>query len=262
MNWNLRMLTGLAAALIASGAAPRIVDAQTVTSLDSDIFAQGTNVSNAFSGVSLAAMSLVPNPNGPPNPFGSWTPSYSSVYAGADNTFSASASTLSSNVGGWGDFFGALDGSCFQSCSGPQGNNFGQNLLLSFSAPVSQVDVSQIGNAFNGVAIEAFNSSNQEVSYCAATPGNSQGPGNYGCYSVLSPLGNDNDWQVSTMVSGPSISKVIIGGYNNGGDRVDTIRYIAAPEIDTASLASGLTLLLGGVLVVSGRRQVKGNNPA
>jgi hypothetical protein len=254
MEMKYRVLILLMVMVAASGMSLRSAQAQSFTSLDSDLFAPGTNISTAFSGVTLATMTLVADPNGPPNPFGTWMPSYAPVYAGANNSFSASASSLPSNVGGWGYFFGPLDGSCFQSCSGPQGDNFGQNLLVNFNAPVSQVDVSQIGNAENGVAIEAFNSSNQEVSYCAATPGIALGPGNYGCYSVLSAAGNDTAWQVSTMVSAPNISRVVIGGYNMGGDQVNTIRYAAAPEIDPSSWVSGLTLLLGGLLVLRGGR--------
>jgi hypothetical protein len=253
MNRIVTASAWLAAALLASSASLRTAHAQSVTSLDSDRFAPGTNVSNAFQGVTLEAMSLVPDLSAPPSPFTTWMPSYSPVYAAVGDFFSS----VSTGSSGWGALFGPLDGSCFQSCAGPQGNDFGTNLLLNFSAPVDQINVSQIGNAFNGVALEAFNSFNQEVGYCVAAPGGDPGPGNYGCYSVLSNHAGDSQWQVTTSLHAPDISKVVIGAFNNGGDQVDTIRYMAAPEIDPASLASGLTLLLGGLLVLRGRRPAR-----
>jgi hypothetical protein len=257
-----RLLMGLVVALIANGAPLRTVHAQTYT-LDADLFATGTDVSNAFPGVTLEAMSLVAVPNAP-GPFTVWTPSYAPVYAAAGNFFSASSTANS----GWGAFFGPLypgaygGGDCFQQCSGPQGGaDFQTNLLVNFSTPVDEVNVFQIGNAFNGVALEAFDSSDQEVGYCAATPGNLQGPGNYGCYSVLSPAASSaGQWQVDTSIHADNISKILVGAYNNRGDEVDTIQYkrlLGAPEIDPSSVASGLTLLLGILMVLRGRRPVK-----
>jgi hypothetical protein len=245
-----RLLMWLMAALVVNVASLRMAHAQFVTTLDSDLFASGTNVSHAFPGVTLSAMSLVPDLSAPPSPFTTWMPSYAPVYASGD--FFSSSSTGSS---GWGEFSAPLDSSCFQLCTGPQGNNFQTNLLVSFAAPVDQVDVSQIGNATNGMALEAFNSSNQEVGYCAAATGNAQGVGHYGCYSVMNsdPL----NYQVSTSIYANDISRIVVGGYNMGGDQIGTIRVARAPEIDPASAASGFTLLLGGLLVLRGRRPMK-----
>lgn len=249
-----RVLILFMVALAASGISPRAARAQSVTTLDSDVVAPGTDITNAFSGVTLQAMSFVPVQAAPPTPFGTWMPSYSPVYAVSGDFISQTPFANS----GWGYFFAPVysgSGDCFQICSGPVGQDFGDNLLVSFSSPVSQVDVTQIGNAENGVAIEAFNSSDQEVGLCIAAPGGSaSGPGNFGCYSVSSPAGSDTSWQVNTMVSAPDISKVIIGAYNNGGDGVKTIRYMTAPEINPASWTSGLTLLFGALLVLGGRR--------
>jgi hypothetical protein len=239
----------LAVALIANGMWLRTAHAQSFTSLDSDLFAPGTNVSNAFQGVTLQSMTLVETQVAPFMDVASFAP----VYATAGNLFSSDPNDAS----GWGPFFGPFDGSCLTSCLIQQGSNFGTNLLVSFSTPVDQVYVSQIGNAFNGVALEAFNSSNQEVGFCGAAPGMDLGPGNYGCYSVLSNHAGDGQWQVTTSLQAPDISKVIIGGFNNGGDQVNTIRYMAAPEIDPASVASGITLLLGSLVVMRGRRPMK-----
>jgi hypothetical protein len=259
--------------LVASGSSLRTVHAQSVTSLDSDLFAPGTDVSNAFSGVTLQAMSLVPDPNIPPVPFTTWMPSYSPIYAAAGNFFSSSPTENS----GFGLFFEPLDssgtGDCFQQCTGGQGSFFGTNLLVSISTSVNQVSVSQIGNSANGVAIEAFNSSDQEVGYCAATPGGiPQAPGTYACsgttqpgpgsYTVISGGNGGSDWQVSTSISAPGISKVLIGAFNNTGDQVNTIRFFGAPEIDPISSVSALTLLLGGLMILRGKRPMKRDSAA
>lgn len=238
-----RLLMWLVVALITSGGSLRTVDAQSATTLDPNSFASGQNISNAFSGVTLFSMSLVPGTVAG-NPFTVWTPSYAPVYAVGD-FFSSS----SSSAAGWGSNSGL---SCFQGCLGSQGSNFGTNLLLDFNRPVTMVSVFQTGNAFNGVDLQAFNSSNQLVGYCGATPGHAQSVGNYGCYSVIN--GAIQQWQVDTSVSASAISKILIGGFNNGGDEISAIRYAGAPEIDSASAASGLALLLGSLVVLRGRR--------
>ena len=59
-----------------------------------------------------------------------------------------------------------------------------------------------------------------------------------------------------TSVAAPNISKILVGGYNQGGE-IGAMAAIGAPEIDPASAASGLTLLLGALLVFRGRRVAK-----
>jgi hypothetical protein len=244
-----RFLMWLVVALIANG-----VHAQSVITLNPSVFAAGTDISNAFSGVTLQAMSLVADSSIPAVPFTTWMPSYAPVYTASDNSFSS----MSTGSSGWGEFFNPLDSSCFQLCTGPQGNNFQTNLLVSFSTPIDQVNVSQIGNAMNGVALEAFDSFNQEVGYCVAATGGAQPVGNYGCYSVNSNA--DSSYQVSTSIHANDISKILMGGYNMGGDQINTIQIARAPEIDPASAASGFTLLLGALLCLRGRRAMKLNS--
>ena len=259
----------LVIALIANGLSLRMADAQ-VTSLDSDLFALGTDVSDAFSGVTLQTMSLTPalNAPSPQGPFTTMDASYAPVYAVAGNYFSPSPTS-----NGWGFLYGGPlgvygTGNCFQQCNvaNIEGQLTGPGLLINFNSPVNEVSVSQLGNSDNGVTMEAFNSANREVGYCAAAPGGGINPGQYQCYSapgmsqvgtdtftVLSPPELTEEWQVVTTISAADISKVLVAGYNNGGDEINTIRY-SAPEIGTDAAASGLTFLLGGLLVMRGRR--------
>ena len=218
----------------------------------------------------MQAMSLteVSNPQYQ-GPGFTWVPSYAPVYAVAGNFFSPSPTS-----NGWGYLYGGplgVDfggGDCFQQCSGDQGIQqfVGQNLLVSFANPVTEVNVSQIGNAYNGVTLEAFNSADQEVGYCAAAPGDAQGPGTYQCgsvpapqvgqesYTVLSSATAPDQWQVQTTISATGISKILIGGYNNGGDQINTIRY-AAPELNPGVAGNALVLLIGALLVLRGTRR-------
>jgi hypothetical protein len=154
-----------------------------------------------------------------------------------------------------------IPGSCFTACSGtdlPYLFGIGTPLLLEFASPVTSISIVEDENNYNGVYMEAFNASNQIAGNCGT---DAEGPlpvGNYGCYSVLTNPPNLVNQEVETSISASGgISKILIGGYNNGV-AISTIQFTArAPEIDPASAASGLTLLLGGLLVLSGRRTVR-----
>jgi hypothetical protein len=256
-----RLLTGLMVALIANGTAIQGAHAQLVTTLDPGSFAAGTNVSNAFAGVSLSSFS-VPVVGSLTSGLPLDAPNYAPVYAtNPDGPASTALPTLvfSSSPSidfGFGGMWGGISGSCFSQCSPPDRPDFfGTNLLVSFGAPVTSVSVLNVGDIFNGVYIEAFDSSNQTVGFCE-TAFNPQAIGNYGCYSVLNQ-GGEGSYEIQTSVFGSSssgISKILIGGYNNDFS-MSTIKYTAAaPEIDPTSAASGLTLLLGGLLILRGRR--------
>jgi hypothetical protein len=250
-----RLLTGLMVALIANGALLRTAHAQVVTTLDPIFFAPGTNISNALPGVTLSAMSLVTegtNALGVPL----YGPSYAPVYADGD-FFSPQSSPSTSGATSWGGGFynfSSVADSCFQTCYPNVGQNFGTALLISFNKPVDMVDALQIDNPQDGAFIQAFNGSNQLVGYCLPAFG-PQPIGNYGCYSVLSnTCGDTVSCPLLTSISAPDISEVLVGGYNMA-DQIRGIQFaVAAPEIDAASAASGLTLLLGGLLVLRGRR--------
>jgi hypothetical protein len=248
------LLLCLIVALSAIGTARQPAHAQPVTTIDPIFFTPGTNISNAFPGVTLSTMSLVPdgtNAAGVPV----YSPSYSPVYAGGD-LFSPQASPPNSS-GAWGGGFfnfSSVTDSCFQTCYPNIGRDFGTSLLVSFSSPVDMVEALQIDNPENGVFMQVFNSSNQLVGYCLPAFG-PQPTGNYGCYSVLSSTcGDVVSCPILTSVSAPSISEVLLGGYNMADD-IRAIQYgFAAPEIDPASVSSSLSLLLGGLAVLRGRR--------
>jgi len=239
-----QILGFLAVGLIGSTSSISIVRAQSITTLSPSSFAAGQDVSNAFSGLTLWSMSLAPETVAG-NPFTVYVPTYGQVYAVGD-TFSASSSFAT----GWGANFGL---SCFQGCVGGQGAEVGTNLLIDFNNPVSMVSVFQTGNAFNGVDLQAYNNVNQLVGYCDAAPGGPQSVGSYGCYSVTN--GAATQWGVDTSVSANDISKILVGGYNAGGDQVNEIQFARAPEIDRASAANGVLLLFGGLAVLRSRRQ-------
>ena len=228
--------------------------AQTVTTLDPSTFAAGTDISSAFSGVTLQAMSLEHLTNDPVTGNAIWTPSFAPVYAGDGGVFTPSST--GSSAFSWGPLLIPLTTSCLQECTGLD-PLFGTDLLVSFNAPVSMASVFQTGEFDNGVLLQAFNSSDQVVGYCLAAPGGPQAVGNYGCYSVNSSDGFEN-FNLTTSVSNNTgeISKILVGAYNNGGDAISRI-HLGAPEIDPTSAASSFTVLLGALFVLGGRRRMK-----
>lgn len=244
----------LVVAVIANGASLMSTRALSATTLDPSTFATGTDISNAFSGVTLQAMSLQSLTNDPVTGLPVWTPTFAPVYSGQGGLFNPSSTGLSAFS--WGPFLIPPTTSCLQECTGLD-PFFGTDLLVTLSQPVSITSVLQTGEFDNGVLLQAFNSSDQVVGYCLSAPGGPQPVGSYGCYTINNSDGFEN-FNLTTSVSTGSadISKILIGAYNNGGDAISRIQ-LGAPEIDPAALASGLTLLLGGLLVLRGRRPIK-----
>lgn len=253
----------LAVALIANAVSLGIAHAQSVTTLDPSFFTPGTDISNVFSGVTLSAVTLVPNGT---NAEGRdlLTPSFAPVYADGALFSSQSSPPFPDD---WGGTFFLTTDPCFDGCVRSSPPFFGTNLLISFSTPVDMVTALQLDNPFNGVFMQAFDSSNQLIGECLPASFSPQPQGNYGCYSVLNnnsnPCGNNVSCQYTTSISAPDISKVILGGYNMP-DQIGAVQYetVRAPEIDPASAASGVTLLLGGLLVLRGRRPKLDGFPA
>jgi hypothetical protein len=244
-----RLLMWLVIALIGTG-----VQAQTVTTLNPSAFASGTDVSNAFAGVTLSAMTLVSDGSDPVTGIPLWTPTYAPVYAvGNLFTSSSTASVSLGTANSWGPILQPVAGDCFNVCSGGQVFLSGTELLASFNTPISLASVLQIDNDANGDFMQAFNSADQLVAYCLPPIFAQQPVGNYGCYSVVNS--DFINYQEVTSVTAPDISKILMGGYNNGGE-IGVIKTVRVPEIDPASAASGLTLLLGGLMVLRGRRPV------
>jgi len=257
----------LVVALIANGAALRTVHAQSVTTLDPADFAPGTNVTDAFAGVTLQAITFVKGPATAGSIYSfSYTPSYAPVYVGNDSintgvtpVFTTSTSYLGYYSEYWGANYGAIGGACFTQCDPSElSDDVGTNLLISFATPVTSVSVLNFGDPENGMYMQAYDSTNQAAGYCE-TSFSPQPNGNYGCYTVIGPSQPDPlylETETSVLASSSSgISKIILGGFNQGDD-LSTIKYTTygAPEIDPTSAASGLTLLMGVLLVLRGRR--------
>jgi hypothetical protein len=250
---SVRFLGSLVLALVASSASLQTAQAQTIT-LNPDLFAPGTNVSNAFAGVTLQSMSLVADG---PNLV---APSFAPVYA--DGNFFSTQSSPSAAPANWGIIFLGPTTSCLVTCAPPfqtsSGGALGTDLLLSFNKPVDMVTALQIDNANNGMLMQAFNSANQLVAYCFPSFG-PQSPGNHGCYTVLNstPCGDLANCEMATSTAALNISKVLLGG-SSMFDEIGAVKYQAAgaPEIDPASAVSGFALLAGGLAVWRGRRKL------
>lgn len=215
-------------------------------------------MTDAFAGVTLQAMAFETSPTFSHTP--SYAPVYTAIAGTGDFSDTGLTSVFTNSTSRWGPNFGAIGGACFSQCDPTQlPDNTQTNLLISFDAPVTSVSILEFGNIYNGNYMQAYDSSNQPVGFCE-TGFSPQASGNYGCYSVLAGGGNEDvETQTEILASSSSgISKIIVGGYNQGDD-LSTIKYtsVSAPEINPTSAASGLTLLLGGLLVLRGRHPMK-----
>lgn len=253
---SMRLLVGL----IAYSMLLPTVNAQSVTTLDPADFAPGTNVTDAFAGVTLSTFTLDfvgLASDGLPLYMPNYAPVYATEPAEPTPNFSEFVFSSTPSAGyGWAPMWGGIAGSCFSECTPPdRPDGFGTNLLVGFASPVTAVSILDVGNWANGVYMEAFNASNQIVGFCDPAVA-IQAVGNYGCYSVLNNSYADiGGYTEETSVSTAGISKILIGGYNNSFN-MSTIQYTkAAPEIEPASAVSGVALLLGGLLVLRGRRE-------
>ena len=240
----------LVVALIANGAS-LTAHAQSVTTIDPSFFAPGTNVSNAFAGVTLSAMTYVQDGTNTQG-IQFFNASYAPVYADGDLLSTQPSPAYTDN---WGIQFLEPSNLCLQACiPDAEPGASGTSLLISFNQPVDMVTALQIDNPMNGMEMQAFNSSNQLVGYCFAADGSVEPQGNYGCYTVLSKCGDSVTCETALSVTTPYISKVLVGGFDMP-DEIGRVQVsVSAPEIDPTSAASGLTLLLGALLVLLGRR--------
>jgi hypothetical protein len=259
-----KIMIGLAFALLANGISSSTY-AQPVTTIDPSSVASGTNVTGAYAGVTLLTVSLNQDPVGfLPSGEPLLAPIFGSVYSvtGGASTPCFGGSVFSSSPtfnDTYGNMLGGIDGSCFTACPlSDSSEGFAiPNLLVEFASPVSAVSILDLTNVNNGIYMEAFNSSNQIVGSCITDVGVAQPDGNYGCYSVLNNGFEDSGGYVqeTSLQSSGGISKILIGGDSNVGN-ISAIKYtsFAAPEIDPTSAASGMMLMLGGLLVLRGRR--------
>jgi hypothetical protein len=216
-------VNGLRVALMTALVATGVAHAKTVT-IHSGSVAPGTNVTGAFAGVTLLTFSVTnvgTLPDGAPLE----VPSYGSVYADSvgpgqqlsvTSVFSTNPSPANSEP--WYGLSNGIPGACLTACSAYDlPFLFGTPLLIEFASPVKSVTISEDEDSYNGVYMEAFNASNHLVGNCGTSAGAPQPVGNYGCYSVLTDPHNSNNQKVETSISSSGgISKILIGGYNNG----------------------------------------------
>jgi hypothetical protein len=163
----------------------------------------------------------------------------------APSSSGALPNTPNYGAGGfWGtQYAGSLAPDCSQNCVfGASAGADGAILLrLDFAHPTNFVDALGFLNGGDPTEITAFDSA-----------GNMVGD------AFNDTTGIFTGWADATVTTAtPDISTVIIGGHDSfrGINVIDYSRVpTPAPEIDTASAASGLTLLVGGLVVLRGRR--------
>jgi hypothetical protein len=260
---NGKILRMFAVGLTVGSLLSEIAPAQVVT-IDPNSFASGQVINTP--GVTLETETLleVTTANGYPQ----YAETFSAVYAASCGVSYPCSSTtypspLGPNVfapsptgalpgmdangssGFWGDdnIGGSAQLHCSQNCLLSGVNPSATGLMVNFAQPTNYVDVLASNSGEDPTEVIAFNSAGVIVgsAFDDGTP--SGGGGNDLSYGV----GN-----ISITTAGAQISTVLIGG-SLSYQTVGQISY-AAPEIDPTSAASGLTLLLGGVMVLRGRR--------
>jgi hypothetical protein len=146
----------------------------------------------------------------------------------------------------WGNQYNDVPAmNCSQNCLLSDAAQGSIILRLSFALPVDFVDALAFSNGGDPTEITAFDSAGNIVAQ--AFNGQSFGSG----------FGWDNATVTTTT---NDISTVLIGGHDSYRG-INQIQFgsapTQAPEIDPTSAVSGLTLLLGGLLVLRGRRPMK-----
>jgi hypothetical protein len=139
-----------------------------------------------------------------------------------------------------GGFWGGASGECVQDCifNSSYANNVW--LKVDFNTPTDLVNILAFSTGGDPTVITAFDA-----------VGNAVGT------ALDDPFGTNPGWGYASLTTGTSdISSVLIGGANSTYQGINEINFasVRAPEIDTTSAASGLTLLFGGLLILRGRR--------
>jgi hypothetical protein len=142
------------------------------------------------------------------------------------------------NGGFWGNSGSML--SCSQNCVFYGDSSGATFLRINFAQPTDFVDALGFSSGGDNTGIIAFDSAGDMLG------------------SAFNSVGTNPGWGYATVTTTTSdISTVLIGGANSYR-AINEIDYSAvplrAPEIDTTSAASGLTLLFGGLMVLRGRR--------
>ena len=211
-----RSTLALIAVLLAGSASAQIV-------INASDYPTGRDISNAIPGVSLSFITLS-SPGERPS-LGTSLPSV--LYT---------ASPLSVELGTMqnGDTYSVLGGYT-------GGDTFQSLILVQFAQPVSYFSFVSLNDAGDPSVADLFNSSGIDI----ANPVFSES-----C-AVSSPTGfcqyfnTGGSYQSSTPISAMMIGSTSAAGY---------VLNIKAPEIDSSSAVSALTLLLGSLMVLGSRR--------
>ncbi len=243
--------------MVALASAP--VFANTIT-IDPNAFGSGQAITAP--GVTLETETFVQSgTDSTGNPL--YTPTFSSVYsynmgAGcmngafpcavvgtslfAPSPTGALPNTPNFGAGGfWGtQYAGSLAPDCSQNCVFGAGAGADGAILLriNFADPTNFVDALGFFNGGDPTEITAFDSAGNLVG------------------TAFNGVGSGAGWGDATVTTATAdISTVLIGGHDSfRGINVVDYSSVPAPEIDATSAASGLTLLLGGLVVLRGRR--------
>jgi hypothetical protein len=252
---NGKILGFLVAGLMAGSLLAKTAPAQVVT-IDPNNFGSGQVISAP--GVTLETETLFQDgtdSNGIPV----YAPTFGPVYSyGASctngafpcpvigtNLFAPSSSGALPNTpnfgngGFWGNSGSVL--SCSQNCV-LYGDFSGATFLrVNFAQPTDFVDALGFSSGGDNTGIIAFDSAGDLLG------------------TAFNNVGTDPGWGYATVTTTTAdISTVLIGGADSYR-AINVINYspLQAPEIDTTTAASGLTLLLGGLLVLRGRRTAR-----
>jgi hypothetical protein len=211
-----RSTLALIAVLLAGSASAQIV-------IDASDYPVGTNISNAIPGVTLSYITLS-SPGEQPSP----GTSLSSVL------YTATPLSIGSSA----------DGDPNSVLGGPTGGDSFQSLiLLQFAQPVSYFSFVALSDSGDPVVADIFNSSGIDVANTIFP----QGP----C-AISNPVSGRCEYLNvgGSYQSSTPISTLMIGSTSAEAD----ILRIRAPEIDSSSAVSALTLLLGSLMVLGSRR--------
>lgn len=211
-----RSTLAMIAVLLAGSASAQIV-------INASDYPIGTDISNAIPGVSLSYITLS-SPGERPSP----GTSLSSVL------YTATPLSIGSSE----------DGDPNSVLGGPTGGDtFQQLILLSFAQPVSYFSFVALSDSGDPVVADIFNSAGIDI----ANPIFPQGS----C-AISNPGGRCEYLNVGgSYQSSTPISTLMIGSTSGEAD----VLRIRAPEIDSSSAASALTLLLGSLVVLGSRRR-------
>jgi hypothetical protein len=236
-------ILGLVAGLVVGSLLAKTAAAQVVT-IDPNNYGNGQVITAP--GVTLQTETIVQNGASIEAVF---SPVYSFNAVGAGcvpvqcppvgtNVFSPSPTGASTpgtpNYGVGGSWGGEAFDVCTQNCMYYPLDVGTTYLRVNFATPVDFVEALAFYSGGDPTGIEAFDSAGDELG------------GTFN--SQLSSIG----WGYATASTPTAdISTVLVGGVNSFR-QINQIAY--APEIDPSSAASGLTLLLGGLFVLRGRR--------